>query len=254
MPTLGSKAVIEAIDRDAVQTHHQRLVKAKNLVLAVAGDVDPDAVAAQISARLSELDASPFERVVPPDEEIPHEIRRASVHKDRAQAHLVIGFRGVTVSDEDRFALEVISQLLTGQGGRLFLELRDRRGLAYTVDAVNIEGMAPGYFAVYIATAPEKLEEARTGLLRELEHLIAAAPSESELERARRNLIGNFAIDQQRNAVHAAQISLNARYGLGPDAAFRYPGQIATVDAETLLRVARRIFDMNTYTEAIVRP
>ena len=254
MPTLGSKEVIEALDRDAIQTHHQRLVKAKNLVLAVAGDVDPDAVAAQISARLSELDASPFEQVAPPDEEMPHEIRRASVHKDRAQAHLVIGFRGVTVSDGDRFALEVIAQLLTGQGGRLFLELRDRRGLAYTVDAVNIEGMAPGYFAVYIATAPEKLEEARSGLLRELENLIAAVPSESELERARRHLIGNFAIDQQRNAVHAAQISLSARYGLGPDAASHYPDQIATVDAETLLRVARRIFDMNTYTEAIVRP
>jgi zinc protease len=254
MPTLGSAAVIEALDRDAVCAHHRRWVKSANLTLAVAGDVDPDRVAHQLSARLSELDAGPFEPPCPPLEDPPLEIRRAELRKDRAQAHLVIGFRGVAVDDPDRFALEVIAQLLAGQGGRLFLELRDRRGLAYAVNAVSVEGVAPGYFAVYIATAPEKLDEARAGLLRELEGLLAAPPPEAELERARRHLSGTFAIDQQRNAVHAAQMSLNALYGLGAEAGRCYPAQVAAVASADVLRVARRIFDLNAYTEAVVRP
>jgi zinc protease len=254
MPTLGSAGVVGALDRDAIVAHHRRLVKAANLVLAVAGDVDPDTLAGQVSTRLAELDAGPFEAPSPPLEDPPREVRRAEILKDRAQAHLVLGFRGVTVADGDRFALEVIAQLLAGQGGRLFLELRDRRGLAYAVNAVSVEGVAPGYFAVYIATAPEKLAEARQGLLREIEGVVSAPPSEAELERARRYLSGNFAIDQQRNAVHAAQISLNALYGLGPEASRQYPAQITAVTGEDVLRVARRILDLGVYTEAVIRP
>jgi zinc protease len=181
-------------------------------------------------------------------------VRHAELRKDRAQAHLVIGFRGLTVHDEDRFALEVISQLLAGQGGRLFLDLRDRRGLAYTVSAMNVEGLAPGYFGVYIATAPEKLDDARRGLFEELEALIQSAPSIAELDRSRRHLIGNFAIDQQRNAARAAHAAINARYGLGADAELAFPKHIAAVTAEDVLRVARRIVDLSAYTEALVHP
>ncbi|MBW2495275.1 MAG: insulinase family protein [Deltaproteobacteria bacterium] len=166
----------------------------------------------------------------------------------------VIGFRGVTISDPDRFALEVIVQLLAGQGGRLFLELRDRRSLAYTVSANNTEGIAPGYFTVYIATAPEKLYEARAGMFEELEKLLQQPPSDAELERAKRYLIVNHAIGLQRNSAHAGMISLNALYGLGPDADRAFPEQIAAVDQGEVLRVARRIIDLDTYTLAVVRP
>jgi zinc protease len=254
MPTLGSAEVIGALDRESLVTHHEWLIKPGNLVLAVAGDVDPDTIARGLSQRLGDLDASPFERPSPPQEPAPGEIRRAELRKDRAQAHLVIGFRGVSVDDEDRFALDVISQLLSGQGGRLFLELRDKRGLAYSVNASSVEGVDPGYFALYIATSPERLDEARSGLLEELERLLQGPPPEAELERARRYLTGNFAIDQQRNAVHAAQTALNALYGLGPDDSDRYPARIQAVGADDVLRVARRIVDLSAYTEAVVRP
>jgi len=254
MPTLGSAEVVGSLDRESLLAHHEWLIKPSNLVLAVVGDVEPDAIARGLSLRLSELDASPFERPDPPKEPTPAEIRRAELRKDRAQAHLVIGFRGVSVADEDRFALDVISQLLSGQGGRLFLELRDRRGLAYSVTASSVEGVDPGYFALYIATSPERLDQARSGLLEELDRLIQAPPAQDELERARRYLTGNFAIDQQRNAVHAARISLNALYGLGPDESDHYPARIETVGAEDVLRVARRIVDLSAYTEAVIRP
>jgi len=254
MPTLGSAAVIGGLEREAVLTHHEWLVKQANLVIAVAGDVDPDLVARGFSQRLAELDASPFERPSPPAEPPPTEIRRAELRKDRAQAHLVIGFRGIAVGDEDRFTLDVISQILSGQGGRLFLDLRDRRGLAYAVSATSVEGFDPGYFALYIATTPERLDEARAGLLDELDRLLQAPPGEDELDRARRYLTGNFVIDQQRNAVHAAQISLNALYGLGASASDEFVARVEAVGREDVLRVARRIVKLDAYTEAVIRP
>lgn len=251
---LGSEEAVASIDRAALEAHHAWLIRAPNLSLAVSGRVDPDAVAARVSARLSDLEAGAFERPAPPDEPPPREIRSAELRKDRAQAHLVIGFRGLTVADPDRLTLEVISQILAGQGGRLFLELRDRRSLAYSVSAMNVEGFAPGYFAVYIATSPEKFEDAHTGLLEELRKLVEAPPEDWELDRARRYLIGNFVIDQQRNAVHAAQVSLDTLYGLGPRDHAAYPERIAAVGKEDVLRVARRIIDLDAYTLATVRP
>ena len=254
MPTLGSAAVVTKLDAAAVAAHHARLAVASNLVIAVAGDVDPDEVAQTLSASLADLNPGPYEVPEPANEAPLEEIRRAEIRKAREQAHLVIGFRGLQVDDEDRFALEVISQLLAGQGGRLFLELRDRRGLAYAVNASGMEGLAPGWFATYIATAPERLEEARSGLLEELEKAIDDPPDPGELERARRNLIGNFAIDQQRNAAHAGHMALSSLYGLGADAAQRYPGQIAAVSGADVLRVARRVIDLEHYSEAVIRP
>jgi len=148
----------------------------------------------------------------------------------------------------------VIAQLLAGQGGRLFLELRDRRGLAYAVNAMNIEGLAPGLFAIYVATSPEKLDESKQAIFAELRTLLDSPPPAGELDRARRYLTGNFEIDRQRAAARAAHMAADARYGLGPDEQRRYAAQVEAVDAEAVLRVARRIVDLDAYTLAVIRP
>ena len=114
--------------------------------------------------------------------------------------------------------------------------------------------MAPGFFAVYMGTAPEKLEEAKRGVLEQLEALIGAEPTGAELERARRYLIGNFAIGQQRNAARAAHMALDSLYGLGADADRLYPSHVEAVGAQDVLRVARRVVDLDAYTLAVVRP
>jgi len=255
LPALGSKESIESFSPAALLAHHERLIVGNNLSLAICGDVDPDEVAAGISRRLAGMaKGESFMDSLPDIDPVPSEIRRGKVAKDRAQAHLVIGFRGVSVKDNDRYALELISQLLAGQSGRLFLELRDRRSLAYSVSAMNVEGLAPGFFAVYIATAPEKVEEARTGMFEELERLATEAPDDDELEQAKRHLIGNHAIAQQHNAGHAAHISLDALYGLGPASNSGFTAAIAAVEKEEVIRVAKRIIRLDAYTEALVEP
>ena len=166
----------------------------------------------------------------------------------------MIGFRGVSVDDEDRFALEVISQLLAGQSGRLFLELRDKQGLAYSVTATSVEGLAPGYFAVYIATAPEKLAAARAGLLDQLRRLLDASrrPTPSSRPRA-----ATWSATSRSTASATRctppRPACNALYGLGAAASRAYPERIRAVSGKDVLRVAQRIVDLDAYTEAVVR-
>jgi zinc protease len=255
LPVPGTTETVTRFGREELLAHHELLVRAENLVIALVGDVDPDRAAALVQRRFAELaGGSRVEASLPPVEPAPRAVRSAVEHKDRAQAHLVIGFRGLDVHDPERHALEVLCQILSGQGGRLFLELRDRQSLAYSVGATNVEGLAPGFFAVAIATAPEKLDEAQSGILAELRRVLDGPPPAAELERARRYLLGSFAIDRQRSSTRALQLALDTRYGLHGDFDLDYPERIRAVSAEDVLRVARRVLDLDAYTLAAIRP
>jgi zinc protease len=144
--------------------------------------------------------------------------------------------------------------MLAGQGGRLFLELRDRQGLAYTVSASNVEGLAAGHFTIYIATAPEKLERAREGILEEIDRLTRRPPDAEALLRAIRYGTGTFSIGTQRNHARAAHIALDSIYGLGADHTQDYPEALARVTPSDVLRVARRVLRQDAYTASAVHP
>lgn len=250
----GERESVEAFDVDGVAAHHDRLIRRGNLAFGVAGDIDPDEIAHALSMRLEALSDEPFEERWPDVDPVPSAPRFAEERAEREQAHLVLGFRGVALDDPDRFALEAIAQVLTGQSGRLFLELRDKQSLAYSVSATNVEGVAPGFFSVYIATAPGKLAQARAGLEREFALLVDEPISADELSRAKRYLTGNFAIDRQRSAARAGQLALDARYGLGPAAAFAYAEEVVRLTSDDLLRVARRILRFDARVEALIHP
>ncbi len=254
LTVLGERDAIEAVDAGALRDHQARLIRADRAAIALVGEIDPEKAVRAVEDRLGQLPSGgdAFEVAAPARRAVG--VRESELVKDRAQAHLVVGFRGVQIDDPDRHALELISQILAGQGGRLFLELRDRQSLAYTVSASNVEGLAPGYFSIYIATAPDKMEKARHGIFEEVDRLISQAPPEEELARAIRFGTGSFAIDSQRSHGRAAHIALDSIYGLGPDHADAYPARVAALTADDVLRVAQRIFRPDACTISSVHP
>jgi zinc protease len=173
---------------------------------------------------------------------------------DRRQAHLVIGFPGTTLDDPDRYALEVLATVLGGQSGRLFSELRERRGLAYRVGMISVEGIDPGYVAAYLACTPENLEEAVTAVKTELQRVIDDGVSQPELRRAVRYLIGTHEIARQRRSSQAAAIALHEAYGLGYDEYRRYEERMKAITPEDVQRVARQYLDWEVAVTATVKP
>jgi zinc protease len=172
----------------------------------------------------------------------------------KAQTQLVLGFPGARVTDTWRRPLEVLSTLLSGQSGRLFIELRDKRSMAYSVSATTLEGIDPGYFALYMATSPEKVDAALAGMREELEKLKAAPVPDDELLRAKRYLVGSQQIGLQRNGARAATMALDACYGLGPEKYLRYAEELEAVTATDVLEVARRVLDFGSETLVTVGP
>jgi zinc protease len=172
----------------------------------------------------------------------------------KEQAHLVLGYQGVGFASEDRFPLEVLAYVLSGQGGRLFTEIRERRALAYRVSAFSVEGLDPGYFAVYLASSPENLDEAIKIVRQELRDVAQKGITAEELARAQRYLIGVHAIGLQRKSALAAALAFHEAYGQGWKAYRQYGDYVMKVTVADVTRVARKYLNPAREVSAIVKP
>jgi zinc protease len=254
LSTLGEQASVERMGPEALKAYHAAYMDPSQLTLSVVGDVRVDEVLALAHEHFGRArgSAKPAPQVAP---EAPPESARSDKRVlNRAQAHLVLGFQAARVNDAWRHPLEVLSTLLSGQGGRLFVELRDKRSMAYTVSSFAVEGVDPGYFAVYMGTSPEKLEAALDGIRNELTRVRDEPIPEAELERAKQHLIGTHEIGLQRNGARATLLALDACYGLGMENFLHYADRVAAVRAEDVREVARRVIDFNRSALAIVGP
>lgn len=254
LPQIGERATVERLSAEQLRAHHRRFHDPSRMVLAVIGDVDGSEVLERARALFGEAGQGPGPLPEVPLEEPPTERRRVHRTLARAQAHVVLGFQGLTLFDPDRHALEVLSTVLSGMGGRLFTELRDKRSMAYSVTSLAVEGLDPGYFAVYIGTSPDKREAAEAGMEAELRKVLEEPVTAAELDRARAHLVGTHEIGLQRNAARAALLALDTAYGLGLDNFERYAEHIQAVTAQDVQRVARRVLQLDRATIAVVGP
>ncbi len=254
MNLLGTKETVSAFTQESLTEYYRRHLSPKRLIVSVVGDVDPEKVIDDLSLRFGKLTDSGEELETTPQEPTQDEPRKASKALDKMQSHLLIGFHGLDFKDPDRHAMQVFNTILSGQGGRLFLELRDRQSLAYSVGSYNLESIDPGYFAVYIGTSPDKLDAARNAIREQLEAALAAPPSDEEIRRARRYLIGSHAIGLQKNDSVASSLLFDEMYELGYDSYTRYSDDIAAVTAEDVWRLAKRIIRLDVATEVVVGP
>jgi zinc protease len=251
---LGSEKNVTAQNSDSLRDFYRRYVVPSNLTMVVVGDVNPQQLAALIEDKTAAWGSQKFVKPRVPAEEPPTEPRSAVKYKEKEQAHIVIGFPGITMKDPDRYALEILSTVLGGQSGRLFLELRDKKSLAYAVTTFSMDGVDPGYFAVYMACAPEKLDTAVESIKEEIGKIIDGGVDEKELERAKNHLIGTHEVSLQRNSSRAAQMAFSEAYGLGYDEPFKYAEKISAVDLNAVKDAARRILKLGNSVTAVIRP
>jgi predicted Zn-dependent peptidase len=175
---LGTEQSIEEMSREDIVGFHQRWYRPANLVVAAAGDVDHD----ELSARLSSFTGAgpggePPVRSAPGGDVVPVVVERHPVE----QAHLCLGWHGPGHHDDDRYAFAFVNHVLGGgTSSRLFQEIREERGLAYTVFSslsLNLDG---GALTVYAATSPSKLAEVLSIVDDEVARLVASGITDDE--------------------------------------------------------------------------
>jgi predicted Zn-dependent peptidase len=182
--------------------------------------------------------------------------RFARVDRPLEQSHVVLGARALRRDDPDRFALAVVDQVLGGgMSSRLFQDVREKRGLAYSVFSYRSAFEETGALAVYCATAPERVDETLGIVRRELDRLVAdGGVSERELAGAKGHLTGSLALSLESSSSRMHRIGRSElTMGEIPSLDFVVE-QVEAVTADDVARVIDRVLGGGNRTLALVGP
>ena len=252
---LGTVENVSVFDSKTFGEFYEKYACPENMVITVVGNIDEAQVLETIKKDFGAMKKGSAPSPVIKADAMPQEIReKIETKQDKAQTHILLGFQGPTLMDEDHYAIEVLNTIMSGMGGRLFLELRDKKSLAYTVTSFYTPGLEPGFLGVYIGTAPQKEEEAIQGMKEQLELLLKEGVTDEEISRAQNYLVGNFEIGLQQNSSQAAKITFDELYGIGWEEYNSYPEKIYGVTKQDVLDAAHKYIDLDKYTLVIVKP
>ncbi len=239
---LGTEESVTKITPADLKASYENIVRPENLIITVAGDVEPGKVRETLNSLIGKWKpAGESVKVsVPAAPPAITEPTKTVETIERAQTHLALGFQAAALGTEDVPALEVLAAYLGGMSGPLFRELRDQQSLAYTVQCSYNPGLNVSSFVFYIATAPEKVDEALSGFAGIIDRVRQKPISAEELEGAKRYIIGVTKIGLQTVASRAAQATFNTLYGLGIDYDQKRLAAIEKVTASDLQKAAAK--------------
>ena len=255
LPVQGLAESVPSLTDGMVRGWHAcELAQGRTVVVAV-GDLDPERLAAELAGlfrRDPARDPSTISTVAawraPDDGTRVHAVQRV-----KRQTGIAVLFPGPSRADPDRFAGSVWAAMASGLGGRLFHALRDRKSLAYTVVASSWQRAGAGALLVYLATSPEREEEARDALLKELALFRAAPPEAAELSRAVNYLAGQAQVQRQTAAAVAGEVAEAWLVGTGLEELADPAAGFKSVDASAIQRLANRYLDPSLRVEGVVR-
>ena len=251
----GTQETIGSVSRGALAAYHRMHYHPQNLVVAVAGNIDHDDVVARVEASLpSSSDYARTPRVDGAYATDPQPY--AVVERPLEQAHLVLGMRSLPRDDPDRYALSVLDQVLGGgMSSRLFQEVREVRGLAYSVFSYRSAFEETGALAVYCGTSPEHVEEVLGVVDVELARLVdEGGVSDRELERAKGHMTGSLALSLESSSSRMHRIG-RAELTLGEVPEIdEVVARVDAVDHDDVARVIERVVAPGQRTLAAVGP
>jgi predicted Zn-dependent peptidase len=239
-PAIGRRESVAQVTRDALVEHYRAIYRPDRMVLAVSGNVRRADVVAAAGRLFRRLGAASGRPPTPSAEPRPRGEPRV-VERAAKQAQILVGFLGPSLMHDDYAPVRVLAMVLGGgMSSRLFVELRDRRGLAYSVGVLATARTGPALFAPYLGTAPPNAEAALAGMLSEVDRVRTEPVDDREVARAKAYLLGTIAMDRRTSARHAWYLAFYELLGAGWDWPQRFTRAVEAVGAADLARVARQ--------------
>jgi zinc protease len=253
MRDTGEEESVRAINRDDLIRFYQSRCIPNNTVIAISGDIDPEKVFKKVEILFKDIQRRDL---VKPLKNVPAEGSPGSqtVKMDREQALLMLGFRTVAMNSPDRYPINVLSGLLSGRSGRLFISLREKSGLAYTMGSMQKLGLDTGFILFYAATTMDRLSEAKKLLFNEISAIKKGLTTEDELDAAKKELISAQGVLMETNAANSFQAALDELYGLGYDNLYKFESETNKVTKYDIIRVADKYLNMNSCAEVVIQP
>ena len=254
-PITGTLATVPAITIDDLKGYTRRVLARANLKVAVVGDIDAETVKAMLDRVFGALPAQPD--LAPVETISPQGLgRRVVVKLDVPQAVVTFGGPGIARQDPDFMAAYIVNHILGGGAfsSRLFQEVREKRGLAYSVYDNLVWLNHTALFLGGTATRADRAGEALDVIEREIHRLATDGPTADELAKAKAYLNGSFALNLDTSGKIAGLLVQLQLDGLGIDYFSRRPELINAVTLDDARRVAKRLLDSGILVTVAGRP
>ena len=191
-PVLGTRESIRDMSREDISGYWKRRYGAGSMVVAAAGSLDHSDLVEMIGERFGDWSGAKVDHDLSP---VAAASRVNVRRRETEQAHIVIGGPGLRRADERRWALEVLNHVMgSGMSSRLFREVREERGLAYSIYGFKLAYADNGAWGVYVGTTPSQTETAMNVIRDELSKVVQDGITPEELERAKGSMRGGLAL------------------------------------------------------------
>jgi len=251
-PVIGRHETLDRMTPAAVREYHRRRYVSGGVVVAACGNVDHERLCALAGEHLSGL---PVATPAAPDGPAPATLHRGLfVTKDTEQYHVCLGGPGPCRTAEERFAVHVVDTVLGGSwSSRLFQEVRERRGLAYSVYSYTALFAETGLAAVYFGSREEAVAEAAEVVLGQLAGL-ADTLTEDEVARARNHLRGQLVLSMESPSARMQSLGRAVLLGLPLLTVDELLAAIEAVTYDAAREAARRYYDPQRWAIACIGP
>jgi predicted Zn-dependent peptidase len=251
-PIIGHSETLAAIDLDTVRRYHDGHYVNPGIVVAAAGSVDHDRLCALAAEHFR---PEPGAVIVRPELTVPdtrHLVR--FTQKDTEQYHVCLGGPGPRRGDPDRYAAFVVDTILGGSwSSHLFQEVREKRGLAYSVYSYTSLYADAGLTAVYFGSRQEAVEEAMRVILEVLAGLESDL-SDSAIARAKNHLKGQLVLSMESPGARMQSLGRSILLEQPVLTVDEVLERIDAVDREAVVEVVRRYYDPDTWSTACIGP
>lgn len=252
---LGKEESVALMTRDDLWDYYHQVFRPDNMVVSLAGRIDPKEAIAQIEDVFGDWqpgNGGGDRAILQPMLDFTARPETCIDVQNTMQAIVMLGFPAASTHSPDYIALKLLSTHLgNGLSSRLFVELREKRGLAYDVSAIYPTRVDWSHFVVYMGTAPTNVETAIEGLRAEIDRVCSQALTAEELQIAKNKLLGQYALGKQTNAQLAQLYGWYEVLGLGLDFDRTFQDAVAAMTADEVLSVARRYLASEPYLSLV---
>jgi zinc protease len=246
---MGTEKDVENTGINELKASYKRFISPSHAVIAISGDVDEKEIFRLIKEYFSGWKGET--NII--SEKRPSVIaQNVVIEKEIMQTHMIFGFPGPGLIDEDRYAAEVLDAVLSGMGGRIHKVLREENPYAYAVTFFSQQAYEVSAMGIYIGTDVKYVQDVKRIAKAEIEDIAQKGLTDKEIEDGKNYLIGNHYIRTQSNGAIVTSMCFDTMYGMKPGFFKEYPSRIEKVTREDVNRVARKYLTLDTMVEMSV--
>jgi predicted Zn-dependent peptidase len=248
---LGEADVIANIPIPDIQSYHHARYTGSEIVVGAAGHLEHDAIVA-LAEKLVHPPTEGGDGVAPATA-LTEPPRLCFLAKETEQYHICFGAPGIDREDERRFPLAILDSIFGGStSSRLFREVREKRGLAYSVGSYNEQFTDQGLVATYVGTREDNVEEACSIIGTELARLRSEPVSAEELHRAKESVKGRLVLSSESTAARMTRISRAVLFGLPIESLDEMLAKVDAVEVDELTELAAELYAADHLSAACV--